>query len=42
MCGRYLVNTEDELTEIREILKEISLRISKTSIDEPPPLNLKV
>lgn len=28
MCGRYTVNTEDEIIEMREIIKEISLRLS--------------
>ena len=29
MCGRYAINTEDEIIEIREILKEISKRITE-------------
>lgn len=29
MCGRYSVLTEDEIIEIREIIKELSLRIVK-------------
>lgn len=33
MCGRYIPNTEDEITEIREILNEISGRISRIDYD---------
>ena len=29
MCGRYTVLTEDEIIEIREILKDLSLRIAR-------------
>ena len=29
MCGRYTVNTEDEIVEMREIIQEISVRLSK-------------
>lgn len=29
MCGRYTVNTEDEIIEMREIIQEISIRLSK-------------
>lgn len=29
MCGRYTVLTEDEIIEVREILKDLSLRIVK-------------
>ncbi len=29
MCGRYTVLTEDEIIQIREILKDLSLRISR-------------
>lgn len=29
MCGRYTVNTEEEIIEIREILRDISVRISQ-------------
>jgi len=28
MCGRYIANSEDEIMEIREILKQISLRLA--------------
>ncbi|MCL2634870.1 MAG: SOS response-associated peptidase family protein [Oscillospiraceae bacterium] len=27
MCGRYIANSEDEIMEIREILKQISMRL---------------
>jgi len=30
MCGRYIANSEDEIMEIREILKRISLRLTFT------------
>lgn len=33
MCGRYTVLTEDEIIEIREILKNMSLRIVKDELD---------
>lgn len=33
MCGRYTVLTEDEIIEIREILKSLSLRIVKDDLD---------
>ncbi|MCL2697907.1 MAG: SOS response-associated peptidase [Oscillospiraceae bacterium] len=33
MCGRYIANSEDEIMEIREILKQISLRLSYTEVD---------
>ena len=39
MCGRYTVLTEDEIVEIREILKTLSLRIVRDDFeeyDEPP------
>jgi len=29
MCGRYIPNTEDEIMEIREILSQISIRLSQ-------------
>ena len=29
MCGRYAINTEEEIIEIREILKEISVRLAE-------------
>jgi len=29
MCGRYAINTEEEIIEIREILNEISVRLSE-------------
>ena len=32
MCGRYIPNTEDEIMEIREILKEISIRLSQSEL----------
>jgi putative SOS response-associated peptidase YedK len=28
MCGRYIANTEEEIMEIREILKQISMRLA--------------
>ncbi len=34
MCGRYTVLTEDEIIEIREILKKLSLRIVKDDFKE--------
>lgn len=34
MCGRYTVLTEDEIIEIREILKKLSLRIIRNDFDE--------
>lgn len=34
MCGRYTVLTEDEIIEIREIIKKISLRIVRDDFDE--------
>jgi putative SOS response-associated peptidase YedK len=39
MCGRYSVLTEDEIIEIREVIREWSLRIVKddfTEYDRPP------
>lgn len=33
MCGRYIPNTEEEIMEIREILTEISIRISVEEYD---------
>jgi putative SOS response-associated peptidase YedK len=33
MCGRYIANSEDEIMEIREILKQISLRLADTEVD---------
>jgi|GEM_PF-404113 len=38
MCGRYIANSEDEITEIREILRLISLRIA-TDVDVFPTNN---
>jgi len=32
MCGRYIANSEDEIMEIREILKQISLRLADTEM----------
>lgn len=34
MCGRYSVLTEDEIIEIREIIKELSLRIVKDEFEQ--------
>lgn len=34
MCGRYTVLTEDEIIEIREILKDLSLRIVRDDFEE--------
>lgn len=34
MCGRYTVLTEDEIIEIREILKKLSLRIVRDDFEE--------
>lgn len=34
MCGRYTVLTEDEIIEIREILKNLSLRIIRDDFEE--------
>ena len=34
MCGRYTVLTEDEIIEIREIIKDISLRIVRDDFDD--------
>lgn len=34
MCGRYTVNTEDEIVELREILQEISRRLMQENKDE--------
>lgn len=34
MCGRYTVLTEDEIIEIREIIKNLSLRIIKDDFEE--------
>lgn len=34
MCGRYTVNTEDEIIELREILQEISRRLMKENAGE--------
>ena len=33
MCGRYTVLTEEEIIRIREIIKDISLRITRDDID---------
>jgi putative SOS response-associated peptidase YedK len=33
MCGRYTVLTEDEIIEVREIIREVSLRIARESLD---------
>jgi putative SOS response-associated peptidase YedK len=35
MCGRYTLLTEDEIFEVREILKELSLRLVRDDIDLP-------
>jgi putative SOS response-associated peptidase YedK len=35
MCGRYIANSEDEIMEIREILKQISLRLADAGCDVP-------
>jgi len=32
MCGRYAINTEEEIIEIREILKEISVRLAEEKL----------
>ncbi|MDD4493112.1 MAG: SOS response-associated peptidase [Eubacteriales bacterium] len=34
MCGRYTVLTEDEIIEIREILKDLSLRIVRDDFED--------
>jgi putative SOS response-associated peptidase YedK len=34
MCGRYIANSEDEIMEIREILKQISLRLADVGCDD--------
>jgi putative SOS response-associated peptidase YedK len=34
MCGRYIPNTEDEIMEIRQILSEISIRLSKAELED--------
>lgn len=34
MCGRYTVLTEDEIIEIREILKKLSIRIVRSDFDD--------
>ena len=34
MCGRYTALTEDEVIEVREILKELSFRIVRDEFDE--------
>ena len=34
MCGRYSVLTEDEIIEIREIIKDISLRILRDDFED--------
>ncbi|MDR2559031.1 MAG: SOS response-associated peptidase [Oscillospiraceae bacterium] len=36
MCGRYIANSEDEIMEIREILKQISLRLTFTDAQCAP------
>ncbi|MCL2638893.1 MAG: SOS response-associated peptidase [Oscillospiraceae bacterium] len=36
MCGRYIANSEDEIMEIREILKQISIRLVETGGQCPP------
>ncbi|MDD3171018.1 MAG: SOS response-associated peptidase family protein [Bacilli bacterium] len=33
MCGRYTTNTEEEIIEIREIVKDISIKISQEQMD---------
>lgn len=37
MCGRYTVLTEDEIIEIREMLKAMSIELVKDSIQFPKP-----
>ncbi|PWM43618.1 MAG: hypothetical protein DBX47_06945 [Clostridiales bacterium] len=32
MCGRYTINTEDEVIEMREILQEISMRFTREEL----------
>lgn len=34
MCGRYSVLTEDEIIEVREIIREVSLRISNDDFQD--------
>jgi len=34
MCGRYTPLTEDEIIEVRSILKDISLRLSRDELDD--------
>ncbi|MCL2528647.1 MAG: SOS response-associated peptidase [Defluviitaleaceae bacterium] len=34
MCGRYTVLTEDEIIEVRSIIKDISIRLSRDQLDE--------
>ena len=34
MCGRYSVLTEDEIVEVRQIIKDISLELAKDSLGE--------
>jgi len=36
MCGRYIPNTEEEIMEIREILRAISVRLSQSAVEEIP------
>jgi putative SOS response-associated peptidase YedK len=38
MCGRYIANSEDEIMEIREILKQISMRLASDA-DVPAALS---
>ena len=33
MCGRYTVLTEDEIIEVRSIIKEISLKLARDELD---------
>jgi putative SOS response-associated peptidase YedK len=33
MCGRYTVLTEDEIIEVREIIKTVALRLARDEID---------
>ena len=37
ICGRYSVLTEDEIIEIREVIRDVSLRIANDSFDFASP-----
>lgn len=39
MCGRYIANSEDEIVEIREILKQISMRFLSAEIERNAALS---